>query len=67
MIGERIRQYTQCLLTACHYTEGRKINHQEMKDNQVENYSFEEDTVSVETDYEGILTGDIPDGPRAGE
>jgi hypothetical protein len=67
MMGERIRQYTQCWLAACRYTEGRKMNHQEMKDIQVENYSFEADTVSVEIDYEGVLAGDIPNGPRAGE
>ncbi|MBN2514976.1 MAG: nuclear transport factor 2 family protein [Deltaproteobacteria bacterium] len=34
---------------------------------RVENCRFDENTVSVDIDYEDILAGDIPDGPRAGE
>ncbi len=30
-------------------------------------YSFENDTVSIEIDYEGVLCKDIPDGPKSGE
>lgn len=30
-------------------------------------YNFEKDTALIEIDFEGVLSSDIPNGPKAGE
>lgn len=34
---------------------------------KIKNYNFENDTASIEIDYEGVLSKDIPNGLKSGE